>query len=415
MSTLIQQFPFRRLFVTHIVEGGSQVIWDLDPSFAESRPYTFQLQAGHTGLSIAVDWVDVGGPVVDGFLAVDDQKRLFGKTAETHYRVVLRTPVSTYVSLPVDTSGSLGEKDWVTAREIVRKELLRHSKVSYDGVLLKRLRYGPRCTRCLDPQTGELTNSRCPECYGTGFSGGYHAPLHFQWFDEIEESPQQEKRGGDGPPGQSKNVQAKVRAMAAPYIYKEDVIINTDSDIRWIVESTHEKASMRQVPLILEVTMNQAPFTDVIYRFQAVPGQAENTRTTLPTAGTGSVNVDHDYGGTDLLAYQAYGCCGIEGATILAFTKEAWDNGARTASLAVATTTTTGAGRWAWAMCLDPGDYILLAEKVGEFGPDTIELTVEEPAEVDTPAFVPPAPPSEPPSLMAITPKLSATTDFGIF
>lgn len=415
MSQVQQTYPFRRLTVDHIVEGGSRVWWQLLPTFNEPGPYTFQLQFGRTGLPVANDWVDAGAPVVNGVLAIDDQKRLYGKTLETHYRVVLTTAVSRYVSLPTDAQGRLDEKDWCQAREIIRKETLRHTKCSHDGFIVKRLRYGRRCTRCLDPQTGEIQNSRCPECFGTGFSGGYHPPLAFQWLDTVEDSPVGERRGGDSPPGQSADITEKVRVLGFPMLDKEDVFVDTDSDIRWIVDTIDEKASMRSVPLILELTVKKAPYTDVVYRIPVLPGQPQSSRIILPSQGTGSVRVTHDYVGADALTYQTADGCGIEGATILAFTKADWDAGAHNPADAVAATSTTSDGRWVWALCLDPGEYVLSAEKVGEFGPDTMPLTVVADETVDTPVFVPPAPPEEPPPLMAVTPRLVAPPDFGVF
>ena len=420
MSVTQQNHPFRRLLVSHIVEGGSRIAWELVDNFNEPGPYLFQLQFGRTGSNAATDWVDVGAQVVDGVYAVDDQKRLYGKTFETHYRVLLSTAVSRYLSQPVLAYGSLDEKDWLLAREIIRKEVLRHGRVSNDGYVLKRLRYGPRCTRCLDPQTGETQNSRCPQCYGTGFQGGYHPPIPFQWFDLKDGSPIQEKRGGDAPPGQGVQVIMRCRALAFPALGKEDVFVSGNSDERWIVASVEETASLRHVPLLYTVTLSCAPFTDVVYRFPVHPEQPPDPRMTqgLPLHGNGSVHVTHDYGGTDALSYQACGACGVEGATILAFTKASWDAGARTAAQAVASTQTTTLGRWVWALCLDPGDYVLLAEKPGEFDPDTMELTVAEPAPVDTPVFVAPAPPSEPPPLEAIIPRPPhgrSNVEFGIF
>jgi hypothetical protein len=38
-------YPFRRLFVDHMIDGVSRVWWQLDPALAVTSPLTFQLQA----------------------------------------------------------------------------------------------------------------------------------------------------------------------------------------------------------------------------------------------------------------------------------------------------------------------------------------------------------------------------------
>lgn len=386
-------FPFRRVLVDHVVVGGTTVWWELHPSFREAGPYAFQLQYGRTGSNNAVDWIDVGAPVSDGFSAVDDQQRLYGKTNESNYRVQLRTPHSTYVSTPASAFGNLDEKDWVFAREVIRKERLLAGRVAQSGVLLKRLRYGRRCTRCLDAQTQTVTDSKCPECFGTGFSGGYHAPFPFMCLSEKGGGGSGESRGGLQPPGQKNEITTVARVLAFPMLNLEDVFVGDDSDDRWVVSKVEDVSAIRYYPLICDVTFQFVPYTDVIYRipaWPAAPGEPSN----LPLAGSGSIQIDHNYGGPDALTYQVADGCAVLGATILAFRRTDYEAGLRTPNYAVASTSTTAQGRWVYGLCLDPGDYTLVYEKVGEYGPDVVPVTVTAPAG-DT-LTVPPPPPLPP-------------------
>lgn len=34
-----------------------------------------------------------------------------------------------------------------------------------------------KCTRCIDLVTNQITDAKCPTCFGTGFTGGWDAPL----------------------------------------------------------------------------------------------------------------------------------------------------------------------------------------------------------------------------------------------
>jgi hypothetical protein len=375
-----------------MIQGVSRVFWEMDEHFLDPQPHVFQLQTGQTGNPDAVDWVNVGTPVTNGLMAEDDERRPgdYGKTLTTHYRVVLSTPVARYVSQPVSTYGILPEKDWVFAREMCRKEGLRHNIVSRDGYLLKRLRFGEKCTECLDPLTGGITNGSCPECGGTGFKVGYHPPIPMQ----LDMSPEAiiELRSATEPPGPSRPTDLKGRIKGFPHIEKEDVWVDAASDQRWFLHEVYHLAEWRGVPIVIQAGMRLAPFSDIVYTLE-VGGEAAADPATLPKSGPGTIAVDHNYGGTDELAY-TYKGEGIVGATILVYDKCTYDANIKppadpncptnqalspliSPDLAIASTATTANGRWREAVMLCPcGEYVLLFDKPGEFGPDVCNLTV---------------------------------------
>jgi hypothetical protein len=104
-----------------------------------------------------------------------------------------------------------------------------------------------------------------------------------------------------------------------------------------------------------------------------------------PIAGTGSVLVDHNYGGPDALAYHNGAGCPIEGATVYVFPAAAYAAAqpsfpARTTAIARANT--AGSGRWDTGLQLNPGNYVLLFERVGDYGPDVQAVTVTAPVAI---------------------------------
>src|SRR5690349_8798090 len=107
---------FDRIWVYHLVAGGSRVEWALHPKFVDPAPHTFQLQVGRTANPDADDWVDVGLPVTDGYYAIDDTQRVHGKTLWTHYRVKLTTSIGVYYSVPQPALGVLARREWLLAR-----------------------------------------------------------------------------------------------------------------------------------------------------------------------------------------------------------------------------------------------------------------------------------------------------------
>jgi hypothetical protein len=91
------------------------------------------------------------------------------------------------------------------------------------------------------------------------------------------------------------------------------------------------------------------------------------------SGGSGSIPVNHNTGGTDALRFVDGSGAGIEGATIMAYVKEDYDDGVFTMRGMV----TTGAdGRWTSNLMLDDDvPYTLVFYKPGAFGPTTANVT----------------------------------------
>lgn len=373
-------FPFRRVSVDHMVRGVTRVWWQLEPLFNDPGPYSFQLQFGRTGIRDAADWINVGAPVTNGYFAEDPAYREAGYDLLTHYRVILTTPTSVYVSQPANAFGELPEKDWLLAREVIRKEKLRHKIVSVPGYLIKQMRYGTPCQRCRDPLTQELTDADCPICGGTGFEVGFHPPVPMQCWDL---SPQIITEQVDGNlKGMTRdNPYVTARVIGFPALNKSDIWVNGSSDERWLVVSIQVAAAIRNVPIVYSVKLGLLPFNHPAYALEIGGEPPERAGPVLPISGCGAVIVDQDYLGPDSLVYAPADGCPIVGAQIHVFSADVFaEDGATTnRNLAVGKTTTRVNGRWSQSLRLDPGDYVILYEKPGEYGPDTVELTVEPP------------------------------------
>lgn len=398
-----ENWPFQRVFVDHLFYGISRIWWEFLPSFSDPAPYVFQLQAGFTGNHSALDWVNLGSPVTGAAYLEDDSVREpAGKLILTHYRVLLQTSRNTYVSEPAPIWGLLAKKDWLTAQEIIRKERLRLGMTGFHCYLLKRYRYGAINPDSTDFLTNEVIDSRNPNSFGTKFKVGYHPPVVLPVDSTLWVHT--ETRGG-GDPGKNSGLQVTLspRMLAAPFLHLEDVLVDAQTDQRYAIDQIKILAAWRNIPLIIEPSMHLLPHDHIVYRIPVGQDSHELNdlfEAPLPAVGTGCVLIDHDYPTNENLTYENAHCCGIEGATILVFTAADWADGARTAEHAVAASQTTTNGRWAWSVKLDPGDYVLVFEKPGEYGPDNVTLTVEDPG--------------PPPPLSAVSSE-SSSNSFGSF
>lgn len=371
-------FPFRRVSVDHMVRGTTRVWWQLDRVFNQPGPYVFQLQLGKTGLRDAADWVNIGPPVVNGYAAYDSAWRESGYDLLDHYRVVLTTPTDVYVSQAASCYGDLPERDWTLAREIIRKEQLRFQYVATPGYLLKPFRFGKPCRRCRDELTQEVLDSDCPVCNGTGFEVGYHPPLALQCWDISPQTIQEDVDAQvKGATRESPYITARV--IGFPAINKNDIWVNGSSDERWLVETIQISAAMRNVPLIYQLKLGLIPLSNTAYAIEIGGEPAERVGPTLPIEGCGAIPVDHNHGGLDELVYKDASGCPVVGAHVYIFDKTVFEiNGTQTAkTLARGSTTTTANGRWTQSLNLDPGEYAVMFEKPGEYGPDSTFIVVE--------------------------------------
>ncbi len=263
---------FSRIYVDHLIKGNSKVYWELNRNFHDPGVYSFQLQVGATGIAGADDWINVGSPVVNNFYAIDDTQRLFGKQLNTHYRLSLITGAGTYISQPVDVFGKLNKRDWTLAREITRKEILRMNLYTATaGYLLVAKRAGTVCSS-VDPLTNESNNSLCPICYGTGYVGGYYAPLSCVFFDLP---PDQRLEVRDLQARGMVDDRAKVaRFIGYPLLHSRDVFVSRDSDERYYIGGIKNEADLRGVPIVVAPQVKLAPYSDIIYTFN-IPGHGK--------------------------------------------------------------------------------------------------------------------------------------------
>lgn len=257
---------FNRVLVDFLVEGSTRVTWELRTDFPFRGPLSFQLQVSDSGLSAADDWIEVGDPVSDVSFAVDATRRIWGKQLTTHYRVVLTDGLgNVYVSAPATPLGSLNPQDWIRAREILRLQQLQMTTLSgVEGFLLKRKRAGVPCSACVDPASGQGTDSNCSVCYGTQIEGGYFLPVPGVYTELPTYSG--EEGWTESPEGTSLPLKGPAIFLGLPLLSSKDLWVDAASDLRYKIGRVNVKAQIRSLPLITEVWLEQLDFSDVAYK-----------------------------------------------------------------------------------------------------------------------------------------------------
>lgn len=371
-------FPaFKRLLVDHSFQGQTRVAWELNRQLVDPGVYWFQLQVGRAAVPETPDWLAVGVEAADAPYLTDATQRLYGKNPETHYRVRLRTSEGTYYSEPTPIRGKLSIKDWLTVQEITRKELLRHSEqTSNVGYLLRRKREHDSNSaarpEAYDPLTDEVIQSRGrpgeeDDDYGTGLIGGYYAAVSCVFFDLSPEkkvidraTPQQ---------GTSRDDVRQARCVGMPFLDKDDVWVDKHSDERYRIKNPTVVTHHHNVPVVLNVDLVLAAYTDPIYRVP-LTSLIEDVG-----VGSGSVSIDHDTGGEDALRYATDEGVGVPG-TVTAYLAADYDAGEQSAAFIKGSTTLGEDGRWTAPLLLDPETYVLVFVSEGEYGPDLVTLEI---------------------------------------
>ena len=268
----------KQVDVLYLGNSGAYICWRLaSDAVYFSGEYHFFVDFGWPATDT---WITLNEqPIIDDCCYYDICKRNWADIIDAYYRVRLVLPgvagCPTYKSQPVRANGLLERRDWLVARDIIRKEYLQQKYSGTRGHLLVRKKFGVVCPICLDWDTKEVTNSDCPVCYGTGITGGYYPAVNYaitmaaNWNRKIVD--------GKPPLGTSSDIVKSGRSVHYPAIDTRDVWVRADNGERYIVDSYAVIAQMRSVPLIVKPVIKLAPMTDIVYSIPLVPSPSSSS------------------------------------------------------------------------------------------------------------------------------------------
>jgi hypothetical protein len=242
--------------------GGFLFTWATSGDFNVAPPWVFHVEEAP---SVTGPWTDISGPVVDRFMFKESRHRLINKSSVLYYRVRMTAGDNTYFSNVVQPYGDLDRKDFLIGREIMRKEVLHMRGMAGVACSLYSIStFGPWCMKCRDPLTGEIRNSKCKYCLGTGRVNPYNGPYD-TWMTFSEDS---KHLGQDDGFGTFEHRMFDVRIASNIVVKKNDIIVDRGSDKRYYVNQASVVAEIRRIPLVQSLSVSEAPVSDRIYSLE---------------------------------------------------------------------------------------------------------------------------------------------------
>lgn len=267
---------FEWTYVTTDLQMQKIITWQMKATFRPSGPVDFYIDKARAG----GEWTQIAGPLTDTCLYIDSVRWNWNKDMNTFYRIRYDAGTAEWVySIPVRAIGGWTREDYALMRSIVRRELLEYNRLGLTGVLLKRRDWGTKCATCAEYDTDEATDGQCPECFGTGVSGGYYAPIPKTVMPLDKEQKRETTKLA-----LSDDTQRGVRCIAYPTLIKDnDLWLDDNNGTRWTVRGVKVATELKGVPLIYQLTLKRIPMTDVIYNEPEGTDKATEIPAALPT------------------------------------------------------------------------------------------------------------------------------------
>lgn len=248
---------------------GHTYLWEVEPSFTEPLPWSFQLEAAQVPYDSTTEipeypqWQPVSDVMTNVFAWVAGPEA--NPTDPVFYRIKLTAGSKIVYSEPHSIYADIDRSSWLIIREIQRKELLRMRQMS--GVpchLYQRKHTGIPCMHCLSPDTGEVLNPNCTWCLGTGKLGGYHGPYPcWGQFGLDGTSITQNADVGDMTDTLGT---LEIRFIGNPWVFSKDIVVDLSSEDRYVVGKINSLLELRRMPVIQTLTAARLTTQNVVYK-----------------------------------------------------------------------------------------------------------------------------------------------------
>jgi len=239
---------FKNIFVFPSYGKKEAIIkWVVDPEYLEGN---FVIQKSTNGIT---NFKTIGsGRGITEF--IDIEFLVPNKLEQTHYRIILQYNKNKYESNPIGIFNKLHRHEFgLVARMLkLEHERMYNCRNGIKAVILKKKAYGEPCPSCnFQNNNSQLVGaSVCPTCYGTGITGGFD-PAIYTYLEvlNIDKDIQASQEGM----GATDKVQAAFQILAYPELRKGDLLINPETDQRYLIEKVTPKLFKGIIPITYQV------------------------------------------------------------------------------------------------------------------------------------------------------------------
>ena len=259
------------LRVRPMVRGPTVLDWDLrtiDEIRSWPGPIEVAIDYSRTGNRDPDAWTEYIGyterPPQHGIT----EQLSFGSDFNLHFRLRVRSATGDILATrPVSWFDDVPIRQRPIYLELTRRWSQRgRTGELRPGILLKRRRWGERCTVCRDRDGGQQIKTQCLACYDTGFTGGYYLDRRCFYADQglAGLSTKFDFTRGYSQTGPV----ALFEVLNIPHVFPGDVWVNTKTDERWGFGSPmNDKVRVGNVQLFRSVPGARFDTPHVIYRF----------------------------------------------------------------------------------------------------------------------------------------------------
>lgn len=238
--------------------NGFTFMWQVEPDFTGPRPWTFTLQETRND---GKKWLDISEPIENAFIYQEHATRIYPRTDTIKFRIVATDgDKKKYTSFSIAPYSILTKREFLLAREIMRKEILMMKRSSGTPIKLFKYDYfahpAPEGT---DPVSGSVID---PD-YSVGdlYYGPYDLFGAFQ--PQLKEIKQEESGLGH-----SEQFQYKARTIGFPYINSYDIIFDDNEDRAFKIGPVTNVAEIRRMAIVQDLAVNEIEKSSPIYRLR---------------------------------------------------------------------------------------------------------------------------------------------------
>lgn len=152
-----------------------------------------------------------------------------------------------------------------TRLRLLRRKILRDQYITFRQLngtevkVLKRRHFGTNCTSCKDTLTRELVAYKCTTCYGTGWTGGFYTPITAYALIQPVGTQKDVSEVGN-----TSLRRTSIRMLSYPKVEEGDVIVETYSNRRWLIQNV-EHTEVHRLVVHQELVANELSRDSVEY------------------------------------------------------------------------------------------------------------------------------------------------------